>query len=252
MSPTKNTTIVMYARYEAVRNDAGKVIDALCLDVNKRFCEFFHVQEPIGKLRSQMLYASNPLICNAMHKVLSTNESEILEYEEDGLGCFDVVIESAGDSKSCYVYTIDIERLKQNSIMNKVALRKFSVAADLYGLAIWQWDIKKHRIYADSVLTDLTGEEDVDLKRDQLKWNEFDRLDYVFEEDRDRVTNALYSLRDGINKAVHFSFRIIHNGELHNVEVRAIVDRFDEEGKALTVMAVTRMTDSNVFDMPDY
>lgn len=252
MRLTMNTTIVMYARYEAVRNDAGKVVDAICQDVNKRFCEFFKVEEPIGKLRSQMLYASNPLVCNAMHKVLNTSESEILEYEEEGVGCLDVVIEDAGDGKSCYVYTIDIERLKQNSIMNKVALRKYTVAADLYGLAIWQWDIKKHRIYADSVLTDLTGDEDVDLKRDQLKWEEFDRLDYVFEEDRDTVMKALYSLRDGVNKTVHFNFRIIHNGELHNVEVRAIVDRFDENGNALTVMAVTRMTDASVFDMPHY
>lgn len=248
----KNKTIVMYARYEAVRNDAGKVVDALCLDVNKRFCEFYNEKEPVGKMRSKMLYASNPLVCSTMQKVLSTGKSEILEYEEDGLGCVDVIVESAGDGKSCYVYTIDVELLKQNSIMNKVALRKFSVAADLYGLAIWQWDIQKHKIYADSVLTDLTGDEDVDLKRDQLKWDEFDRLDYVYEEDRDVVMNALYSLRDGINKTVHFDFRIIHNGELHNVEVRAIVDRFDENGKALTVMAVTRMTDASVFDMPHY
>lgn len=243
-------TIIMHARYEVVRNENGVIVDSICTDANKRFREFYKEENPIGKKRSELLYASNPLVCRVMQMVLATGESEVFGYDEEGLGCVDVIIEDTGDGKQCDVYTVDVEALKHKNTRSKNNLRKYAIASQLYGLAVWQWDIKQHKVFADNALTDLTGNEDIDMERDQIVWDEFERLDYIYEEDREKFANALYSMRDKEYTQLRFTFRLLHDGELHQAEARAIVDRFDKEGNPLGVLAVTRIVDGEVFKMP--
>lgn len=237
----KSNTIICHARYEVICDEEGNVVDSICTEANQRFCEFYHQDNPVGKRRSELLFASNPLVSRLMKVVVTTGESEVFSYEETGLGCVDVIIEAVGDGKSCDIYTIDVMHVKEMQVRRQHDLRKYSIASQLYGLTIWQWDIEKHKVYADNVLTDLNGNENMDTTRDQIVWDEFDRLDYIYEEDKEMFKNKLYSMRDGEATSLHWEFRITREGQIHTCEARAIVDRFSKEGKPLGIIAVSRL-----------
>ncbi|MBQ0060709.1 MAG: hypothetical protein KBT15_02910 [Bacteroidales bacterium] len=236
----KNQSIIMHALYEPVRNEEGVAYDALCHGANKAF-ENFYGLNPKGKMRSEFLGVSNLLIVNRMDEILKTGKSMVFCYEETGLGVLDVIMESHGDGKCVDIYTINMKEVKELQQKQNEMYRKYYIASNLNNLAVWQWEIKEHKVYADSIITDATGKEQVDMTREQLVWEEFDRLHDIYEEDQHLLQNMLYDIRDKKITQGKIQCRLMHEGKLISCEISAIADRYDMDGNPESVIATTRV-----------
>lgn len=233
-------TIIMHALYEPVYDENGHAYDALCHGGNDAFVKFYGLN-PKGKMRSEFLSVSNLLIVRRMDEILRNDEPMAFSYEEKELGVLDVIMEPHGDGKCVDIYTISmIESKKMQERVNSM-FRKYYAAVVMNNLAVWEWDIKEEKVYADNVFTDPTGKEQVDLERGQMVWNDEDRLADIYSEDQPKLRELLYGIRDGKFSSGCIHCRIMHEGQLIECEIRATLDRYDKDGKPDLVVATTRI-----------
>lgn len=233
----------MYARYELVRDENGAPVDAICRECNKAF-RFFYDLNPIGKMRSTFLEESNTMIINKMVHILETHTKDVFEYEEENLGNLDVIMEEHWEQKDCVdVYTIRMDKVRELEKKKHTNLVKYQYASMLNNLTIWQWNIKEHKVYADSMHTDAHNNENIDMEKEQLVWDEFDRLDYIYEEDRERFKQLLYKARDQEITSFNFNCNITHNGKHAVCNIRGTVQKYDHDGKPEIIIATSRLVE---------
>lgn len=230
----------MHALYEPVRNEDGYAYDALCHGANLAFEKFYGL-DPKGRMRSEFFGVSNLLIVKRMVEILETGEPMAFCYEEKALGVLDVVMEPHGDGKCIDIYTINMKEAKELQEKSNDMFRKYYIAVNMNKLAVWEWEIKEHKIYADSVITDLTGREQIDLESGQMVWDEMDRLKDIYSEDQHKLYDLLSGIRDGKFTQGCIRCRLKHEDKLVECEIRATVDRFDQDGNPESVVATTRM-----------
>jgi len=196
---------IIYAKYQAMRNASGKIVNMKVLFASSRFVNVLGYN-PVGKMRTE-LFDYDPKIYTMIQNVLDFGVPKHYTYYCNLLGHMEEMIEPDLSTKDCVnIYSVDIHQLRQDD--NEQNLRNnVSTLLSMFNVTLLHWNAAEHYIYSDNILTTNFHENNADLYVGNNVRSSFDLYHMVNAQQRTFIETQI---KDLIEKKVDFvSFDLI-------------------------------------------
>jgi len=237
-----NNMPILYMVEELIKDESGRIVDAIYIDVNQHFeKKFFEKQKVIGKRGSEIFPESLPQFLHFMNIALTEKRSITFSYYYKEIDTFyDIVVNATPDGRFMDIFCLDSTELHRAQMQMRSINHKLSMALDIANIIPWKWDLQAHTIHYDVNKASTTGNGNIEISDKQLCISDELYFAKIHKEDLPKVKEAYTNLITKHIRKVKVEYRIINevNGVKHTdwIEAQVAVESYDENGQPLTLI----------------
>ena len=238
---------VAYHKAKFRRDDNENIVDMEVLSMNSHFMRFAIQEEKTGcYLVSEILDTDFAIalrfaqIADAEKKTITyTQYFSKLEHH------LNVVVTPAAQEDCVDVFFIDATELRTTQQKLYETNRKLAMTLDVANIVPWAWNLTEHKILCEvnrPIELRNAGEE---INEELLSVPDKLYFSKIHRNDRERVERAYSDLLKGLTDKLCEEYRVVsHDATGYKpdwVEVQATVDKYDAEGRPLTLVGSSKV-----------
>lgn len=238
MNEIINTMPLLYMHLEMVEDENGEIVDSIYHNVNKAFEDFMGGGEScIGKHGKDMFPDSVPLFAAVSNEAKRTGKPVNFQYLFPGTDIyFDIVVCPCEDRRFMEYFCMDSTNLHRAQERVKRLTKKMEIALDVSHMSSWRWELDKHTVHCQKIVTDQSG----NTSHKEISLTEKKLYSYLDSDTRKLIEQAVNELAEGKKARNKVEYQVTHyiKGKYHTewVEVNATVGLRDNYGKPLTLV----------------
>lgn len=235
-----NNMPILYMVEELIKNDDGRIVDTMYVDVNKHFeKKFFEKHQIIGKRGSEIFPESLPQFLHFMNIALKEKRSITFSYYYKEIDTFyDVVVNASNDGRFMDVFCMDSTELHHAQMQMRSINHKLSMALDIANIIPWKWDLKTHTIHYD--VNKALSNENQEINDEQLSMSDEQYFAKIHAEDLPKVKEICTNFITGHCKKAKLEYRVLNNvngaKRIDWIETQIAIDSYDENGQPETLI----------------
>ena len=244
-----NNMPILYMQEELITDEKGTPVELIYRNVNSHFEKnFYRKEEVIGKKASEIFPESMPEFLHFIQIALAENKAITFPYYFRKIDAFyDIVLRGNPHNKMIDVFCLDSTELHRAQQKLSTINNKLAMSLDVANIVPWKWDLTSRTILCDINKPIELSTQGKGIAEEQLAVPDIQYFSKIFKEDRKRVEQAYKDLVEGRSEKVKEEYRVIntHKGfhRIEWVEAQAAVETRDENGKPLTLVGSSLITE---------
>lgn len=232
---------ILYAREKLVYDADGRIIDFVYEEVNPTFEKYILSKDQIvGKKYSELNMIQSPKLLD-FYNALHDEKKMTFQYYLEKTKTYLTVIAMFSRTEGCIdVFCVDNTELSLTQQMLRSTNHELATALDAADMTPWKWELKTDMFICDIDRHLYIMKEEAVFDGQQALIPASVYFSKVYEPDRKRVRLACERLISGERLKVKEEYRVAPrhgDASLYEwVEVQAVVDERDENGKPLTIV----------------
>lgn len=231
---------ILYAKEELIYDANGRIVDFIYRDINPIF-EKYTTQKSnlVGKKYSELNEPRNSRLLDLYNSLRNKKELTFQYYLEKTQSYLTVIATHSKQKGFIDVFCVDNTELSLTQQMLNSANHKLSAALDIADITPWKWDLDKGVFYCDDDNSPKIMKKESHIVGKQMIISTTSYFSKIYQPDSEKVNSACQRLISGEISKLKEEFRVCPEKDSPHyewVEIHAIVDERDENGKPKTLV----------------